>query len=167
MVFDASTPIAAFGMHRPDLIDRFKETGYEQVAPPYAEHEPTGAGVGTMIANLLERGTLRIADVNGRNGILRFMTRFQGIELGECDAILSCLKMRHQGEEARCVLDDKGARTAAEQAGIKYVGFVGLLGELSSTGIMTGSGMEGVVAALRKSNFRIKDSLLDGITKGV
>ena len=63
--------------------------------------------------------------------------------------------------------DDKGARTAAEQAGIKHVGFAGLLGELSSTGIMTGSGMDGVIAALRKSNFRIKDSLLDGLTKGV
>lgn len=61
-----------------------------------------------MIANLLERGTLRIADMNGRNEILRFMTRFQGIELGECDAILSCLKMRHQGERQGVCLMTRG-----------------------------------------------------------
>ena len=61
-----------------------------------------------MIANLLERGALRITDMNGRIEILRFMTRFQGIELGECDAILSCLKMRHQGERQGVCLMTRG-----------------------------------------------------------
>ena len=74
--------------------------------------------------------------------------------------------MRREGQEARCVLDDKKARAAARRIGIAHVGLAGLLGEIASAGLVSMRDMGGIVAALRKSNFYIGDDLLDGLARG-
>ena len=87
--------------------------------------------------------------------------------LGEGDAILTCIKMRRMGEDVRCVLDEKDARTVAGRIGVGRVGLAGLLGELASAGLVTAQDAGGIAAALRKSNFRITDDLLGGLTDGI
>ena len=77
--------------------------------------------------------------------------------------MLTCLKMRRRGEDARCVLDEKHARTVAGRIGISHVGLAGLLGELASAGLVTAQDMGGIAAALRKSSFHIGYDLLGGL----
>lgn len=105
--------------------------------------------------------------MNRRREVFDFGENLQGLELGECDAILTCIKMRRRGVVARCVLGDKKARAAAGRVGIGRIGLVGLLGELASAGAVSAQDMGSVVAALRRSNFHIGDNLLDGLARGV
>ena len=140
--------------------------GYDPVVASNVEqHELIGMEVSTMIADLLDREVIRIVHMNGRPEVYDLMEKFQGLELGESDAILTCIKMRREGARARCVLDEKGARAVAGQVGISHVGLVGLLCELASTGTVTAQDMGRIVAALRRTNFRISDDLLDEIAR--
>ena len=154
-------------MRRPDLFDRFRELGYDLAVPSHVEqNELIDADVRAMINGLLDRGTIRIIHSNGRREVLDFRSDLQGVGLGECDAMLTCIKMRRRGARAQCVLDDKMARAAARQIGIGHVGLVGLLGELASAGLVSARDMAGIVAALRGTNFRIGGDLLDGLARG-
>ena len=155
-------------MRRPDLFDRLRDLGYELAVPSHmGREELIGAEVRAMIGGLLDRDVIRIVHMNGRSEVLDFGEDLQGLELGECDAILTCVKMRREGQETRCVLDDKKARAAARRIGIAHVGLAGLLGELASAGLVTAQDMGGIVAALRRSNFYIGDDLLDWLERGV
>ena len=87
--------------------------------------------------------------------------------LGEGDEMLTCIKMRRMGEDVRCVLDEKDARTVAGRIGVGRVGLAGLLGELASAGLVTAQDAGGIAAALRRSNFYITDDLLGGLAKGI
>lgn len=120
-----------------------------------------------MIRGLLDCGVIRIARMNRRREVFDFGENLQGLELGECDAILTCIKMRRRGVVARCVLGDKKARVAAGRVGIGRIGLVGLLDELASAGAVSAQDMGSIVAALRRSNFHIGDNLLDGLARGV
>ncbi len=64
-------------------------------------------------------------------------------------------------------IDETDARAAAKRIGIGYVGLAGLLGELASAGLVSAQDMRGIVAALRGTNFRISDDLLDGLVGGI
>ena len=155
-------------MWRPDLFDLFEDLGYDLVIPSHVEREELiGVEVRAMIRGLLDRGTVRIAHMNGQREVLDFMMGFHKIGLGEGDAILACMKMQLKGVGACCVLDEKDARAAARLIGIRHVGLAGLLGELASAGLVTAQDMAGIVAALRGTNFRISDDLLDGLAGGI
>ena len=168
LVFDASTPIAISYIRRPDMFDLFRNMGYELAVPSHVEREELiGANVRAMIRDLLDRGTVRIVRANSRKEVLDLRANFHGMGLGECDAILACIKMRRSGEGARCVLDDKKPRAAARQIGIDHVGLAGLLGELASAGAVPASEMDRIVEALRRSSFYMGDGLLDGLGCGI
>ena len=72
--------------------------------------------------------------------------------------------MRRGGEDARCVLDEKGAGAAAEQAGVERAGLVGLPGDLLSSGTVSAQEMAWMAAALRRTNFRVGDDLPGRLT---
>ena len=168
LVFDASTLIGVSDMRRPDLFDLFRGLGYGQVVPSYVEREELiGVDVRAMIRSLLDRDVIRIATLNQRGELHDFMMKFQGLDLGESDAILTCVKLQLRGAPASCVLDERGARAVAKQVGIRRVGLVGLLGELATAGLVSARDMDGIVAALRGTNFRISDDLLDGLARGI
>ena len=76
------------------------------------------------------------------------------------------LKMRRRAARAQCVLDDKAARAAARRIGVAHIGLAGLLGKLATAGLVSAQDMAGIVAALRGTNFRIGDDLLDGLVGG-
>ena len=155
-------------MRRPDLFDRLVDLGCNLAVPSHVERgELIGAGVGAMIHDLADRGIIRIVGMNSRGNVYNFVAEFHKMGLGEGDAMLTCLKMWRMGEEVRCVLDKKSARTAAGRIGIRHVGLAGLLGELASAGLVTAQDAGGIAAALRKSNFRITDDLLGGLTDGI
>ena len=144
------------------------DLGCNLAAPSHVERgELIGADVRAMIRDLLGRGTIRIVNMNSRGDVYNFVGEFHKMGLGEGDAMLTCIKMRHMGEDVRCVLDEKDARTAAGRIGIRYIGLAGLLGELVSAGLVTARDAGGIAAALRKSNFRITDDLLGGLTDGI
>ena len=143
------------------------DLGYELAVPSHVDREELiGADVGAMIRDLLDRGTVRIVHANSRKEVLDLRANFHGMGLGECDAILTYIKMRRSGEGARCVLDDKKPRAAARQIGIDHVGLAGLLGELASEGVVPASEMDRIVEALHRSNFYMGDGLLDGLARG-
>ena len=140
--------------------------GYDLAVPSHVESEELiGADVRAMIDGLLDRRAVRIVHMNRRDEVLNLGRRFPGADLGESDAILTCIKMRGMSARTRCVVDDKTARAAARWIGIEYVGLAGLLGELASAGLVTAQDMGGIVAALRRSNFYIGDDLLDGLAR--
>ena len=142
--------------------------GYELAVPSHVEREELiGADVRAMIHDLLGRGIIRIARANSRKEVLDLRANLHEIGLGECDAILTWIKMRRRGEGARCVLDDRKARAAARRIGIEHVGLAGLLGELASAGAVPASEMGQIVDALRRSDFRIRGDLLDGLGGGI
>ena len=150
------------------MFDRFMDMGYDLAVPSHMEREELiGSNVRAMIGGLLDRGAVRIVHMNRRGEVLDLGEDLPGADLGECDAILTCIKMRSMSARTRCVVDDKAARAAAKQIGIEYVGLAGLLGELASAGLVTARDMGGIVAALRRSNFYICDDLLDGLARGV
>ena len=154
-------------MGRPDLVDRFGKLGCELAVPSHVcREELIGADVRAMIVDLVDRGAMRTVRMNRRSEVLDLEERFQGTGLGECDVILTCIKMRRRGKDARCVPGEKGARAAAEQAGAERIGLVGLLGELLSSGIVTARAMDRMAAALRRTNFRVSGALLGGLTRG-
>ena len=64
--------------------------------------------------------------------------------------MLTCIKMRRMGEDVRCVLDEKDARTMAGRIGIGRVDLAGLLGELAPAGLVTARDAGGMAAALRR-----------------
>ena len=168
LVFDASTLIAISDMRRPDMFDRFRDLGYDLVVPSHmAREELIDANVKAMICGLLDRGIIRIVGMNGRTELHDLRMKFQGLDLGESDAMLTCIKMQRRGTPVSCVLDEKGARAVAGQIGIKRVGLVGLLGELATAGLVSAQDMAGIVAALRGTNFRISGDLLDGLAGGI
>lgn len=149
------------------MFDRLRGLGYELAVPSHVEREELlSADVRAMIGDLVDRGAMRIARMNGRREALDFGASFHGMDLGECDAILTCMKMRRKGQGARCVLDDKKARAAAERIGIGYVGLAGLLAELASAGTVPAHEMTKIAAALRRSGFRIGGDLLGGLAGG-
>lgn len=154
-------------MRRPGLFDLFRKLGYELTVPSHVEAELIDTDVREMIAGLVNQGTVRTVRMNGRRDVLDLGSNFQGIGFGECDAILACIKMRRRGARVQCVLDDKKARAAARKIGIEHIGLAGLLGELASAGLMTAQDMASTVAALRNTNFRITDDLLDGLVGGI
>ena len=80
--------------------------------------------------------------------------------------MLTCIKMRRRGARVQCVLDDKAARAAARRIGVAHIGLAGLLGEPATAGLVSARDMAGIVAALRGTNFRIGDDLLDGLVGG-
>lgn len=161
LVFDASTPIAISHMRRPDLLDRLRDLGYDLAVPSHVDgRELIRADVRAMIDDLLDRGAVRIVRMNRWEEVLDLGKDFPGVDPGECDAILTCIKMRRGRAGSRCVLDDKKARAAARRIGIEHVGLAGLLGEIASAGLVSMRDMGGIVAALRKSNFYIGDDLL-------
>ena len=99
------------------MFDRLGEPGCELAVPSHVcREELISADVRAMIADLVDRGTMRIVCMNRRSEVLD-LEMFQGAELGQCDVILTCIKMRRRGD-TRCVLDEKGARVAAGQAGV-------------------------------------------------
>lgn len=167
-MFDTSAVIGISDIRRPDLFDQFRKLGYKLAVPSHVYREEViSADARTMIGDLVDRAAVRIVCVNRRSEVVDFKERFQGTGLGECDAILSCIKMRRRGENARCVLDEKGARAAAAQSGVERVGLVGLLGELLSSGTVTAQEMGRMATALRRTNFRVSDDLLGGLTRGI
>ena len=166
-MLDSSAPIAISDMRRPDLFDRFRDMGYDLAVPSHVESEELiGADVRAMIGGLLDRGAVRIVRMNRRDEVLDLGEDLPGADLGECDAILTCIKMRSPSARTRCVVDDKTARAAARRIGIEHVGLAGLLGELASAGLLTVQDMGGIAAALRRSNFCIGDDLLGGLARG-
>ena len=141
--------------------------GYELAVPSHVEREDLiGADIRAMIADLLGRGTIRIVRMNRRREALALGAKFHGMDLGESDAILTCMKMRRRGEGARCVLDEKKARAAAREIGIEHVGLAGLLGGMAYAGTVPADEMGRIVDALRRSDFRIRGDLLDGLGGG-
>ena len=155
-------------MRRPDLLYRFCELGCDLIVPSHVEREELiDENVRVMICDLVDHGTIRIVRMNERGEALNFGAKFRGMDLGESDAILTCIKMRRAGQEARCVLDDKKARAAARLIGIRHIGLAGLLGELASAGTVTAHEMDKIIATLRRSDFHIRDDLLDGIARGI
>ena len=155
-------------MRRPDLFDRIAALGYDLVIPSHVERdELVRPEVRAMIGGLLDRGAIRTVHMNRRREVLDFMMKFHKIGIGESDAILTCMKMHLEGVEAYCVLDETDARAAAKRIGIGYVGLAGLLGELASAGLVSAQDMRGIAAALRETNFRISDDLLDGLVGGI
>ena len=113
-------------MRRPDLFDRFRDMGYDLAVPSHVESEELiGADVRAMIGGLLDRGAVRIVRMNRRDEVLDLGEDLPGADLGECDAILTCIKMRSPSARTRCVVDDKTARAAARRIGIEYVGLAG------------------------------------------
>ena len=167
-MFDASTPIAISDIRRPDLFDRLVDLGYTLAIPSHVEREELiGADVRAMIRCLLDRGAVSIVHMNGRREVRNFVVRFRIMGLGEGDAMLTCIKMRRMGEDVRCVLDEKHARTVAGRIGVGRVGLAGLLGELASAGLLTARDAGGIAAALRRSNFYITDDLLGGLAGGI
>ena len=144
------------------------DLGYELAVPSHVEREELiGVDVRAMIADLLGCGAIRIVRMNGRREALDLGAKFYGMDLGESDAILTCIKMRRRGEGARCVLDEKKARAAAREIGIERVGLAGLLGEMASAGTVPADEMSRIVDALRRSAFRIRGDLLDGLGGGI
>lgn len=167
-MFDASTPISISDMRRPDLFDLLVDLGYTLAVPSHVEREELiGADVRAMIRDLADRGIIRIVSMNGRVEVYNFMTGSHKMGLGEGDAMLTCIKMRRMGEEVRCVLDEKHARTVAGRIGIGRVGLAGLLDELASAGLVTAQDAGGIAAALRRSNFYITDDLLGGLARSI
>ena len=66
------------------------------------------------------------------------------------------------------MLDGKGARaTAAGRTGIGHAGLAGLPGELASAGGVPAHEMNRMAAALRRPDFRVRSSLLDGLAGGI
>ena len=155
-------------MRRPDLFDRLVDLGYTLAVPSHVEREELiGADVRAMIRDLADRGIIRIVSMNARVEVYNFMTGSHKMGLGEGDAMLTCIKMRRMGEEVRCVLDEKHARTVAGRIGIGRVGLAGLLDELASAGLVTAQDAGGIAAALRRSNFYITDDLLGGLARSI
>ena len=81
------------------------DLGYGLAVPSHVEREVLiGADVGAMIRGLLDGGIVRIVHANSRKEVLDLASKSRGLEPGECDAILACIKMLRRGEGARCAL---------------------------------------------------------------
>ena len=80
------------------MVDRFGKLGCELAVPSHVcREEVIGADVRAMIVDLVDRGAMRTVRMNRRSEVLDLEERFQGTGLGECDVILTCIKMRRRG----------------------------------------------------------------------
>jgi predicted nucleic acid-binding protein len=71
------------------------------------------------------------------------------LELGEASAIALAVET----PDALIILDDKKARRIAKDLGLQLTGALGVIAKAYQTGLITD--IEGVIADLRQSNFRI------------
>jgi predicted nucleic acid-binding protein len=71
------------------------------------------------------------------------------LELGEASAIALAVET----PDALIILDDKKARRVANNLGLQVTGALGVIAKAYQTGLITD--IEGVIADLRQSNFRI------------
>lgn len=108
-----------------------------------------------MIKNTISENKIQILEKNSMEEVKRFQYNTPRLGLGECDVMLSYLKIRREGEKAYCILDDRRARNKASDLGIHFTGLIGLLTMIRDRSIMSQSEVDKVIQELRDSGFRL------------
>ena len=153
-ILDTSVVIAIFNdIRRPDLIDRILEMGHELAVPYHVLDEIHDKNTSEGVRKCIEQGRIKTVKKNTIGEIRKFNKKFPNLGLGECDVILSYEKS-DGADRAYCILDDREARTAASERGVRFAGLIRLLILLRDRKIMTRKEIGDVVALLRKSRFR-------------
>ena len=153
-ILDTSVAVAIFNdIRRPDLIDRILEQGHELAVPYHVLGEIYDKNTSEGVRKCIEQGKIRTMEENTAEEIREFNAEFPNLGLGECDVILSYEKL-DGADNVYCILDDREARTAASERGVRFAGLIRLLMLLRDRKIMTREEIGDVVALLRKSRFR-------------
>ena len=156
-ILDATIIIALFDeIRRPDLIDKILLLGHDLVVPSHVmRYEILDKSAQEMIKKMISENKMHILEKNSVEEIERFQDDTPNLGLGECDVMLSCQKIRNEGEQAYCILDDRGARNTASDLGICFTGLIGLLTMIRDRNIMSQSEVDKVLQELRDSGFRL------------
>ena len=126
-ILDSSTLICIFDeLDRPDLVDKISQLGHDLAVPRYVLERELRSKAKRRTEELAAAGAVKILE-NSAEEFEDFLKSFPGLGSGECHVMLSYTKEAEGGRKAYCVLDERDARACAADAGIKYIGLIGLL----------------------------------------
>ena len=164
-ILDSSTVIAILGeIHCPEMFEKIAKLGHSLAIPSHVLGDEILDGP-TLRATkrLVAQGTIQILGQNSAEEIAAFKERFLGLGAGECDAMLSCLKLSGGKDRVYCILDDGRARARARDLNIKFTGLLGLLKMVKDRGIMEPGEVCRVLEMLKNSRFRLPSNFVSQI----
>ena len=154
-ILNAAVIFALFNeTHQPDLIDKILLLGHDLVVPSHVMRcEILDRPAQKMPRNMISENRIQILEKNSVDEIKRFQSNAPRLGPGECDVMLSYLRIIREGEKACCILDDQRAMNKASDPGIRVADLIGLLAMIRDRNIMSQS--EKVIQELRGSRFRL------------
>lgn len=161
-ILDASVIISLFKeISRPDLIDKLLLLGHKLVIPHYVMHkELQDETTKRLVMYMLKQEKMQVLEPFSAEE-LKSQKNYFGFGLGEYHVILSYEKLRSEGHNVYCILDDGKARNKAKNLGVKFTGTLGLVCMLKSKNIITLSEYYEILKLLNNSNFRLpKDGVI-------
>lgn len=161
-ILDSSTVIAILGeIHRPDLFGNIAKLGHSLAIPSSVFRcEILDDFTLNATKRLVEQGTIQILEQNSTEEITAFQDRFLGLGVGECDTMLSYLKLSRSMDPVYCILDDSRARAKARDLNIEFTGLLGLLKMIKDRDIMEPREVRIVLEMLKNSRFRFPSDVV-------
>ena len=161
-ILDSSTVIAILDeLHYPEMFEKIANLGHQLAIPSHVlRGEILDGPTLRATRRLIAQGTIQILEQNSAEEVTAFQERFVGLGAGECDAMLSCLKLSGGKNRVYCILDDGRARIRARDLNIKFTGLLGLLRMVKDRGIMEPGEVCRVLEMLKNSSFRLPSDVV-------
>ncbi len=155
-ILDSTIIIAIIGeIECVELIDKMLELNHELVITHSVYREILAGSSGKICCRLVDKKKIRVIKENSEEQIADYKKSYPQLGNGEIDSMLSFLKISKENDSTYCVFDDGVARRKAEEMGIKFTGFLGLLKIMRERKILTTEEHSEIIPQLRKSNFRL------------
>lgn len=148
-------------MREPQLLHKLKDYGYHLVAPRAVTNEIENGQKSTwsILQRAIKDRQVKIMEVSSSQ-VLALNKRYPNLDAGEIQVLILGAEMKKRKCDYKCVLDEGPARKIANRHQISKTGTIGLLDVLNDLGIINKKKKENLLNALKRSRFRIKDSLI-------
>lgn len=156
---DASSIIAFYSeINEPSLLHKLVEFGYDIIVPIAVVEEIRKGRKPTLsiLNKAIEERKIVVHKRFSVSEISNFGKRYPNLDEGEIQVLILGLKLKREGKENFCVLDEGPATKIAKKKGIAKKGTIGLLDLLSELGIIDKNRKENLLNELKQSTFRIK-----------
>lgn len=141
------------------LIDKILKLEHDLVITHSVYQEILAGTSGKICTQLIRQKKINLIQLNTKEQIGEYKKTYPQLGNGEIDSILSFDQLSKNNDSTYCIFDDGVARKKAQELGIKFTGFLGLLKIMKQRQILTDGEYGKIMTELKGSKFRLPNEI--------